>query len=215
MITHTPNESITQRTKSVAPLLVALLQRDTIRSLTLTEPWASLVALEEKRLETRSWAPWDGYRGPIAIHASSKFPVECEEQCYIEPFYSVLQSHGFEPHRQARRHRNAWQFPLGHVIAIACLENVYQVPVTKGEEMLFNEGISFAQQWQPPTEPELSFGNFAPGRYVWEFSMIHRLSQPLKASGALGLWNWLPPTSFWEEVQTCLDRERGEGKELL
>ncbi len=43
-----------------------------IRGLTLTKPWATLVALGHKRIETRSWSTV--YRGPIAIHAAKGLP---------------------------------------------------------------------------------------------------------------------------------------------
>ncbi|MDT8901152.1 ASCH domain-containing protein [Anaeroselena agilis] len=39
-----------------------------MKALTLWEPWASLIALGAKRIETRSWPT--NYRGPIAIHAA-------------------------------------------------------------------------------------------------------------------------------------------------
>ena len=39
-----------------------------MRILTLWEPWATLMALGEKRIETRSWST--RYRGPLAIHAA-------------------------------------------------------------------------------------------------------------------------------------------------
>ena len=44
-----------------------------MKALTLTQPWASLVALGFKRVETRSWAT--RYRGPLAIHAAKGFPA--------------------------------------------------------------------------------------------------------------------------------------------
>jgi hypothetical protein len=40
---------------------------DEIRGLTLLQPWAGLVALGAKRIETRSWR--NPYRGLVAIHA--------------------------------------------------------------------------------------------------------------------------------------------------
>lgn len=45
-----------------------------MKALTLTQPWATLVALGHKRVETRSWST--RYRGPIAIHAAKGFPRE-------------------------------------------------------------------------------------------------------------------------------------------
>ena len=43
-----------------------------MKALTLTQPWATLVALGHKKVETRSWSTY--YRGPLAIHAAIGFP---------------------------------------------------------------------------------------------------------------------------------------------
>lgn len=39
-----------------------------MKGLSLTQPWATLVAIGAKRIETRIWAT--SYRGPLAIHAA-------------------------------------------------------------------------------------------------------------------------------------------------
>lgn len=39
-------------------------------ALTLRQPWASLVAIGVKQVETRSWTT--AYRGPLAIHSSKR-----------------------------------------------------------------------------------------------------------------------------------------------
>ena len=44
-----------------------------MKAITLTQPWASLVALGWKHVETRSWKT--DYRGPVAIHAAKAFPA--------------------------------------------------------------------------------------------------------------------------------------------
>jgi hypothetical protein len=43
-----------------------------MKALTLWQPWASLVALSEKKVETRVWET--RYRGPLAIHAAARIP---------------------------------------------------------------------------------------------------------------------------------------------
>ena len=43
-----------------------------MKALTLWQPWASLVALGHKRIETRCWST--KYRGDLAIHAAAKLP---------------------------------------------------------------------------------------------------------------------------------------------
>ena len=45
-----------------------------MKALTLTQPWASLVACGAKTIETRSWRT--PYRGPVAIHAAKGFPAD-------------------------------------------------------------------------------------------------------------------------------------------
>ena len=56
-----------------------------MKALTLTQPWATAMAVEVKRIETRSWAT--GYRGLLAIHAAKGFPKQAKElagQAYFD-----------------------------------------------------------------------------------------------------------------------------------
>lgn len=41
-----------------------------MKALTLIQPWATLIMLGEKQIETRSWNT--KYRGKLAIHAGKK-----------------------------------------------------------------------------------------------------------------------------------------------
>lgn len=65
-----------------------------MKAVTLTQPWATLVAIGAKQIETRSWPT--NYRGPLAIHAG-KGPStigwpQLNHICNrTEPFRSVLQ----------------------------------------------------------------------------------------------------------------------------
>lgn len=47
-----------------------------MKALTLWQPWASLIAIGAKTVETRSWST--PYRGPLAIHAAAR-PVRPDE----------------------------------------------------------------------------------------------------------------------------------------
>jgi len=58
-----------------------------VKALTLTQPYATLVSLGHKKIETRSWAT--SYRGPLAIHAAKGFPKEAREFA-AEPRISPL-----------------------------------------------------------------------------------------------------------------------------
>lgn len=59
-----------------------------VRALTLTQPWATLVAIGAKKIETRSWHTF--YRGPLVIHASKTFPAWAIACTVREPFRSAL-----------------------------------------------------------------------------------------------------------------------------
>jgi len=61
-----------------------------MRVLSFTQPWATLVCLGTKQIETRSWKSW--YYDEILIHASKSYPrwaKDCEKE---EPFYWELYS---------------------------------------------------------------------------------------------------------------------------
>ena len=57
-----------------------------MKALTLYQPWATLVAIGAKRIETRSWGT--SYRGSLAIHAGKHWMDE--DLLYTEPFSSYL-----------------------------------------------------------------------------------------------------------------------------
>jgi hypothetical protein len=59
-----------------------------MKALTLYQPWATLVAIGKKRIETRSWPT--NYRGPLAIHVSKNKRID-DEMCWSEPFASALE----------------------------------------------------------------------------------------------------------------------------
>lgn len=77
-----------------------------MKALTLTQPWAELVAAGLKQWETRSWST--GYRGLVAIHAAKGFPREARE------FAAVERGLGRVPAR----------IVLGAVVAVATLVDV-------------------------------------------------------------------------------------------
>jgi hypothetical protein len=52
------------------------------------QPWAALLALSLKRIETRPWRT--NFRGRLAIHASARQPPGFHDLCNREPFRSSL-----------------------------------------------------------------------------------------------------------------------------
>ena|SRR5581483_6793814 len=136
-----------------------------IKTLTLTQPRASLVALDAKRVETRSWST--PYRGPLAIHAAKGWTLADRQTVYEDAFWSVLQ--------------DLPELPLGKVIALTFLEDCRPI------DMALRAHISAYGQVH-----ELTFGDYRTGRYAWMLRNTIALPQPVPAKGALGLWDWTP-----------------------
>jgi activating signal cointegrator 1 len=84
----------------------------TIKAISLWQPWATLIALDLKQYETRSWAT--AYRGLLAIHAAKRKPEE------FKPADIMLYAAGY---------RSWGELPLGTVVAIARLVDV--IPTDK------------------------------------------------------------------------------------
>jgi hypothetical protein len=137
-----------------------------MKALTLTQPWATLVAIRAKKIETRSWGT--GYRGPLAIHAAKGFPREARGICAAEPFRFVLQTH-FGPEFYPN------DLPLGCIVAITSVT---------GCKKMTSEWIAEL------TELERAFGLYEPGRFGWLLGSVEPLIEPAPVKGALGLWEW-------------------------
>src|SRR5512135_2242784 len=147
-----------------------------MKALTLTQPWATLVALGLKRIETRSWAT--SYRGLLAIHAAQRFPKEARAFT-VDPvcYEAVRLASGSNP--------LVTGYPLGVVLATCRL-----VDCVHTEEFNRNRVLRL-YGWDSETafemnERERLFGNYEPGRWAWLLTDVKRLAAPIPAKGALG-----------------------------
>lgn len=154
-----------------------------MRAITLTQPWATLMASGAKKIETRSWLPRGLRNGEtVAIHAAKGFAdmsaLEFCELCVSEPFKSALRDayvRGVIQKHDGRERLVPADLPRGAVVAIATF--VKCRPTEEVRPFL--------------SEPERSFGNYASGRYAWFFRDAEPVG-PFLARGALGLWEWNP-----------------------
>ena len=153
-----------------------------MKALTLWQPWATLVAMEVKKIETRGWTT--KYRGEIAIHSAAKLPVKwLGVSAHTEPFRDELADvFGARRDRDWRTGRRVdgilRGLPFGKVL---CIVNLYDVvPI---DEMLRNE----------LTDREMLFGNYEDGRYAWMLKMVDVFEPGIPAKGNRMLWNWERP----------------------
>jgi activating signal cointegrator 1 len=136
-----------------------------IMGLSLHQPWASLMSLGVKRCETRSWLT--NYRGLVAIHAAKKWDQELRETCHSDPFAEAL----FGDDKFAKTE----DLPRGCFVALGklrhCLSTTEHFRLIPSDET-----------------HEYYFGNYDPGRFMWVFDEIWKLSAPVYTPGHQGLW---------------------------
>ena len=134
-----------------------------MKALTIWQPWATLIALGRKRIETRP-RPYR-YRGWLAVHAALRWEDDQKALCQEEPFKSALEGAG--------------ELPLGSIVAVAFLAGCDSTE-SLAEEIL--EGGSF---W---SEDELDFGDFTEGRAGLVLEPSRQIVPPYPIRGHQGLW---------------------------
>lgn len=176
-----------------------------MKTITLTAPYGSLIALAQRRpdlgkhIETRVWGT--SYRGPLAIHqALGLGPVGGRRGLLglieREPFWSALrEAHavqfGDERHYPGDAETIANELPSGAIVAVCRLFDC--VPTEKVSSIGWSRyqypATDDAIQWHM-TDQERAFGDYSAGRYAWLLADICALPEPIPARGALGLWNY-------------------------
>ena len=156
----------------------------------LYQPHASLAAIAEKCIETRSWRVW--HRGEMAIYATKAFPKENQQFTLQPPASDILRNHGILREQYC-------DMPTGRVIAVAQLVEI--LPIVAPAGRMFDYDIFEAARrhmrlhghpdWRPG-EYELAFGDYRDGRYAWLLANVRRLRQPVPARGYQGMWKLKP-----------------------
>ena len=144
-----------------------------MRALTLYQPWANLVAELLKHFETRSWRPPEAQIGQrIAIHAGKV------TDAWFRKSPLVTRALGTEP------------LPSGAIVALIVLASAHRTPVMGGMPEALRDA--------PQGAHEIEFGDYAPGRWIWQLEAIQRLPEPVACPGNRTLW-----TVPQEIVQLC------------
>jgi activating signal cointegrator 1 len=166
-----------------------------MKVLTLTQPWATLVAIGAKTIETRSWPT--KYRGPLAIHAAKHIPTEYRKLTgwTVEPFASVLEGVLWDkrdctmnlfgqltPGTQYKEYPD--RLHLGCIIATCELVAVDELKYPH------QYGWEIGRKGWLMTDQEKAFGDFTLGRFVWLLANVKPLLKPIPAKGSLGLWEF-------------------------
>jgi len=130
-----------------------------MKALTISQPYASLIASGEKWIENRTWPT--NYRGPLLIHAGkgSQYLSRSELQ----------------------------QYPTGAIVAVAYL--VVCVSMEDAGDACDDGESKLRPVDGAPTWEEILFHSHAEGPWLWVLRDVVKLDVPIPYRGAQGLWD--------------------------
>lgn len=154
-----------------------------MNTLTLHQPYASLVAVGAKSIETRTWRT--DYRGPLAIHAGAKWTSQLCWLTQTEDILAALDKAGIDI--DTTHHRASYKpLPLGAVVASATLIDCVPMEALRwsSDGPRNHRGETVVSVEHPWThmltartgdlleevivhESQRPFGDFSPGRFAW------------------------------------------------
>jgi activating signal cointegrator 1 len=151
-----------------------------VKALPLWQPYASLVAMGAKRIETRAYPPGRiglrlGQR--IAIHAT--LTKHCLDLCCESPFDLFI------PDLNA--------LPLGALVATAVITRCRRIT---------EEWAGWLEQ---ANQVEFAFGDYTAGRYAWALSEVKQLPHPVPFKGSQGSFDIPDHLVGFDEPQGTLE----------
>lgn len=168
-----------------------------MKAISLWQPWASLMALGLKTVETRSWET--SYKGPLAIQAAkrrvSQVPGLIDMIRNDWPFWRNAARVAGWPIDESRQLIGFGSLPYGAILAVTKLVKCYRTPrvevVDRDDSLLVSD---------PPTvevpvlrsfaisPTERAFGDYSPGRFAWVTRDTNALPSPVPFTGRQGLF---------------------------
>jgi activating signal cointegrator 1 len=155
-----------------------------MKAISLWQPWASAIAFNSKRIETRPWRTH--YRGPLAIHAAKrcvKYELIHLSSCWNwqGALHPVLLN--------KFKNLSLWEsLPFGAIVAVCILMDCRPTgSFTQHEldDLRLPEGESeHLYSWT-----ERQMGNFGLDRWGWILSDIKQVDPPIPFKGQQGLFN--------------------------
>lgn len=134
-----------------------------MKTISLWQPWASLIAIGAKRIETRHWAaPANVIGQRIGIHAAKT--TSHLHVCDTEPFSNYIS--------------DSRALPFGALVATAVLDRCTEMTERAIREL----------QARLPDEAE--FGLYEPGRFAWVLRDVVALGEPIPYRGMQGFFEF-------------------------
>lgn len=150
-----------------------------MKALTILQPFAQLIVMSEKRLETRKWET--SYRGPLLIHAGKG---SSNVELHNLPLKNL--EHG----NMLQQSASALGLNRGAILGIvelhACLTH---------DDLLGPHSCSL-------TPLEKLVGFYGPGWFAWELKDPRMFAKPIPCRGNLGIWD--TPKSLDQAIEEAI-----------
>jgi activating signal cointegrator 1 len=153
-----------------------------MKVLSLLQPWASLVVMGAKQIETRSWNT--KYRGPLLIHASKKY-TGAQKSLAVDFNVNHGAGLGFTE-----------DLPVGLIIGSVNLIETFPTEKawsgTGGIGWKINNKVVVDNDLRMMniTKAEEAYGDYSPGRYGWMLSDPVQFTKGVPVNGKLGIWEY-------------------------
>jgi len=152
-----------------------------MKAISLWQPWATLIVMGAKRVETRSWKPPEALIGKrIAIHASKRL-----DPLVLQPPFSDLIS---DPVKEC---------PTGMLLGTCTLEGAFSIDHEADALMIASEyhrtdnghGYTKPTFDEDAVALELAFGDYTVGRWAWGLADVRPLVHPVPFNGRQKFWD--------------------------
>ena len=148
-----------------------------MKALTDWQPWASLIMIGAKEIETRSRPI--RYRGPLAIHAAAKLSQSARIWTAATPEIATALPCPVE------------ELPTGAVLGTVNIVACWPIRENHPDERYAVLMAGTDHQTEITISgDEYLFGDYRPGRYAWVLNNPRPFRVPIAAKGRQGLWNW-------------------------
>jgi hypothetical protein len=190
-----------------------------VKALTLWEPWAALVSLNIKTIETRSWPT--NYRGHLIVHAGTRWGPGCPDgaTCHHSCKARCWRTENCSP--LSTFPQDTWpDFPSGAIVATAelidcvpmhdtctnpipddlCYVTVYGLALFR-QQVIGDPSIASNVVTTDLTD-QLPYGDFSLGRWAWLLDDIKPITERCPAC-----WGFMPDGTPIAEVGYYRGRE--------
>lgn len=171
------------------------------KCLSLWQPFASLLIMGIKTVDTRGYATPKGYTGELYIHASAAFPrsVVYDEYYLGDPTFRLIvnllfffeESRNLDPVPWAIFRKG---FTMGKILGRVTL-----LPAMEAHDLKEEWGPSRLPDW----EREYALGDLSSDRWAWPVEDPRVFAQPVDAKGTISPLLWDASKYLPVEVPDC------------